>query len=172
MSTLFDQITLGNLTLSNRAFMAPLTRNRARPDVRLSPRGTFNDMSDEDPESTFTAAVEATSTLDLGYLHVVEASPGDPPASAESRSLFQWMRRLWRGVYVANGGYNRVTGESAIRLGGADAIAYGRAFLANPDLPERLKRGAPLNEPNPATFYGGTEEGYTDYPALTAGWRA
>ena len=77
------------------------------------------------------------------------------------------LRALWKGLYVVNGGYDEVSGEEAIRSGHADAIAYGRAFIANPDLPKRMRLGAALNEPDPATFYGGDAFGYTSYPALS-----
>jgi N-ethylmaleimide reductase len=139
--------------------------DRSRVGVRISPRGTFNDMGDEDPEATFSAAVSELAGLRIGYLHVVEASPGDGPAAPEFCSLFRRLRREWRGVYIANGGYDGRSAEQAIRDGTADAIAFGRAFIANPDLPKRLEQRAPVNEPDPATFYGGTERGYIDYPA-------
>jgi N-ethylmaleimide reductase len=137
-----------------------------RIGVRLSPRGTFNDMVDSDPTATFTAAARELAALDLGYLHVVEAAQGDEPAPDAFRQLFGRLRRDWPGLYVANGMYDGPGGERAVSEGRADAIAYGRLFLANPDLPERLRRRAPLNTPDRATFYGGTEHGYTDYPAL------
>ena len=138
----------------------------SRITVRLSPRGTFNDMGDDVPAALFTAAVHALASRGLvHWLHVVEGSPGDPPASSDFRALFaQLLRQDWPGLYVANGGYDGPRGEQALQDGRADAIAYGRAFLANPDLPWRLANGAPLNEPDAATFYGGTEHGYTDYP--------
>jgi N-ethylmaleimide reductase len=138
----------------------------SRIGVRLSPRGTFNDMHDDDPQSTFIAAVEAMSALKLGYLHLVEASPGDPPPSPEFTSLFARMRHRWHGVYVANGGFDGPTGEEAVKTRRADAIAYGRHFIANPDLPRRLQLRAPLNQPDPTTFYGGDAAGYTSYPPL------
>ena len=141
----------------------------SRVGVRLSPGGTFNDMGDENPEATFTAAVRELAVLGLGYLHVVEASPGDAPPSPSSRALFEQLRKEWPGLYVANGGYDGPGGEHAIEDGRADAIAYGRAFLANPDLPRRLEQRAPLNEPDQGTFYGGTERGYVDYPAWEGG---
>ena len=141
----------------------------SRIGVRLSPRGTFNDMGDENPEATFAAAVGELASLGVGYLHVVEASPGDAPASPDFRALFDRLRRKWPGLYVANGGYDGPSGERAITDGRADAIAFGRSFLANPDLPRRLQHRAPLNEPNQATFYGGTECGYIDYPAWDGG---
>jgi N-ethylmaleimide reductase len=137
----------------------------SRVGVRLSPCGTFNDMIDADPAGTFLAAVDALAPLGLGYLHLVEASPGDAPASPDFQSLFDEMRRRWPALLVANGGYDGVSGEAGVRRGEADAIAYGRAFIANPDLPIRLERGLPLNEPDQVTFYGGNEHGYIDYPA-------
>ena len=139
--------------------------DRNRIGIRLSPRGTFNDMGDDDPAATFTGAVRELAARGLGHwLHVVEGSPGDPAAPEQFRALFADMRRDWPGFYVANGGYDGPSGEAAVREGRADAIAYGRAFLANPDLPKRLAHNAPLNEPDQATLYGGTEHGYTDYP--------
>jgi N-ethylmaleimide reductase len=138
----------------------------SRIGVRLSPRGTFNDMSDEDPQSTFMAAVGALSAMGFAYLHVVESSPADAPPSPEFTSLFARMRKSWPGVYVANGGYNGLSGEIAIKSGRADAISYGRLFIANPDLPKRLQLRAALNEPHPTSFYGGGADGYTSYPAL------
>ena len=126
-------------------------------------------MSDKDPESTFMAAVATMSDLGLGYLHVVEASPGDAPPSPEFTSLFARMRHRWHGVYVANGGFNGPAGEEAVKSGRADAIAYGRLFIANPDLPRRLQLGAALNEPDPTTFYGGDATGYTSIPRSPEG---
>jgi len=140
--------------------------SHSRIGVRLSPRGTFNDMSDEDPQRTFMTAVEAMSPLKLGYLHVVEASPGDAPPSPAFVSLFARMRSSWPGIYVVNGGFDGPSGEEAIQSGRADAIAYGRQFIANPDLPRRLQLRAALNKPDPTTFYGGGAAGYTSYPAL------
>ena len=77
------------------------------------------------------------------------------------------LRTLWKGLYVVNGGYDRFRGEEVLRTGHADAVAYGRAFLSNPDLPRRLQLGAALNEPDPTTFYGGGAAGYTSYPTLS-----
>jgi N-ethylmaleimide reductase len=138
----------------------------SRITVRLSPRGTFNDMGDDDPAALFTAAVRGLASRGLvHWLHMVEGSPGDPPASPAFRALFAQLRQNWPGFYIANGGYDGPGGAQAVQDGRADAIAYGRAFLANPDLPWRLTHGTPLNLPDPATFYGGDEHGYTDYPA-------
>ncbi|MGC2602699.1 MAG: hypothetical protein WA384_15290 [Rhodomicrobium sp.] len=130
----------------------------------MSPRGTFNDMSDHDPASTFMAAVAAMTAAGLGYLHVVEASPGDALPTPEFAVLFARMRQGWPRVYVANGGFDGPSGEAAVSHGRADAIAYGRNFIANPDLPERLRLRSALNELDPSSLYGGTEKGDTDYP--------
>jgi N-ethylmaleimide reductase len=131
----------------------------SRITVRLSPRGTFNDMGDDDPAAIFTVRELASGGL-VHWLHMVEGSPGDPPASSDVRALFGQLKQDWPGLYIANGGYDGASGEEALQDSRADAITYGRAFLANPDLPWRLTNGAPLNE-----LYGGTEHGYTDYPA-------
>lgn len=133
--------------------------------VRLSPLSTFNDMSDSDPEQTFSTAIRSLNTYGLGYLHVVERARDTQPNDAANTALIGRLRRMWSGVYIANSGYDRVTGEEAVRNGYADAIAYGRLFLANPDLPHRLRHDLQFNVPDPRSFYGGTEKGYTDYPA-------
>jgi N-ethylmaleimide reductase len=133
--------------------------------VRLSPLSTFNDMSDSDPEQTFSTAIRRLDSYGLGYLHVVERVRDTKPNDATDTALIRRLRGMWGGVYVANSGYDRATGEEAVRNGRADAIAYGRLFLANPDLPHRLQHGLQFNVPDPGSFYGGTEKGYTDYPA-------
>lgn len=138
-----------------------------RVGVRLSPRGTFNDMSDDDPLETFTEAAKVLSGFDLAYLHVVESSVGDPPPSEKERSIFAAMRRTWPGVLLVNGGYDKTSGDAAIREGAADAISFGRLFISNPDLPHRFARDCALTTPDPGFFYGGDERGYTDYPACS-----
>ncbi len=135
--------------------------------VRISPTGGFNDMSDENPRETFSVTVEKLNGYKLGYLHIVETAQNSKGSSEEDLSLSAHLRTLWKGLYVVNGGYDGLRGEEALRTGHADAVAYGRAFLANPDLPRRLQLGAALNEPDPTTFYGGDAAGYTSYPALS-----
>ena len=135
--------------------------------VRISPTGGFNDMSDNNPLETFSVAVARLNSYGLGYLHVVETAQNSKGSSAEDLAMSAHLRALWKGLYVANGGYDRVRGEEALRTGQADAVAFGRAFLANPDLPRRLQLGAALNEPDPKSFYGGGAAGYTSYPALS-----
>ena len=135
--------------------------------VRVSPTGGFNDMTDDNPLETFSVTVARLNGYGLGYLHVVETAQNSKGSSEEDLALSAHLRRLWKGLYVVNGGYDGPRGEEALRTGHADAIAYGRAFLANPDLPRRLQLGAALNEPDPTTFYGGDAAGYTSYPALS-----
>jgi N-ethylmaleimide reductase len=135
--------------------------------VRISPTGGFNDMKDENPFETFSVTVARLNSYGLGYLHVVETAQNSKGSSKEDLTMSAHLRTLWKGLYVVNGGYDGLRGEEALRTGHADAVAYGRAFLANPDLPRRLQLGAALNEPDPTTFYGGGAAGYTSYPALS-----
>jgi len=133
-----------------------------RVGYRISPTGAFNDMTDSDPVATFTALAGRLSDLGLVYIHVVESFAGQPRDEATPQAV----REAFSQVYIANGGYTPDMARDRIDEGKADAVAFGVAFLANPDLPERIARGAPLNDPDPATFYGGTAAGYTDYPRL------
>jgi N-ethylmaleimide reductase len=134
--------------------------------VRISPTVDFNDMRDDNPLETFSVTVAQLNDYGLGYLHVVEQAQDNKGSVEEALALSDHLRTLWTGLYVVNGGYDGPKGEEAIRTGHADAIAYGRAFLANPDLPRRLQLGAALNELDSATLYGGGAAGYTSYPAL------
>jgi N-ethylmaleimide reductase len=137
-----------------------------RVGVRLSPGGAFNDMSDSNPEATFSHAVSALDALEIAYVHFKESTADDERHGGKiiPAGLF---RPLFQGAIIANGDYTRDRANALIANGEADMIAFGRAFLANPDLPRRLQMGLELNEPDPATFYGGAEKGYTDYPAAT-----
>jgi N-ethylmaleimide reductase len=137
-----------------------------RVGVRLSPRGTFNDVTDSNRTATFTHAVEQLDRFGLAYLHLldpVQPSPFDNPAVQRLAPL---LRTRFRGPVIVNGAYDRETASAALAQGEADAVAFGVPFLANPDLPERLRRGAPLNAPDRSTFYSGEARGYTDYPTL------
>lgn len=137
-----------------------------RVGVRLSPSSTFNDMSDSDPEKTFGHAISALDALEIAYVHVIEGADADSRHGGKivPTSLF---RPLFQGALMVNGGYNRERADAVIQKGEADLVSFGVTFLANPDLPRRLQLGESLNDPDPKTFYGGTEKGYTDYPALT-----
>ena len=138
---------------------------RDRIGVRLSPLGQFNDIGDSDPEALFSAVYRSLDKAGLAYLHVVEQFPGAEETS-EGRDILKRLRAHYSGFYIANGGYDADSAAAAIESGHADAVAFGRPFIANPDLPERYRTGAPLNAPDQNTFYGGDETGYTDYPTL------
>ena len=138
---------------------------KERIGVRLSPLGQASDISDSDPEKLFSAVYQMLSERDLAYLHVVEAFPGSD-GDSEQHALIRRLREQYDGVYIANGGYDADSAVREIEGWNADAVTFGRPFIANSDLPERYRRDAALNEPNPDTFYGGDETGYTDYPFL------
>ncbi len=138
--------------------------------VRISPLNPTNGMHDSDPAATFTQAAQDLDRLGVAYLHVVE--PGvngtlSEPAHLESPYLgSRFFRPLFSRTIIAAGGHTARTGAARIERGDADLIAYGKLFISNPDLPARFASGAPLTEPDRATFYGGGAEGYTDYPTL------
>ena len=135
-----------------------------RVGVRVSPINSFNSISDSQPDVTFPYAAARLSTFGLAYLHVVE----DDFAGSESKQTFdrRKLRAAFDGAYIANAGYDRARADAALASGAADLVAFGKPFIANPDLPERFAQDAALNEADPATFYGGDEKGYTDYPFL------
>jgi len=134
-----------------------------RVGVRISPLGTFNDMGDANPDETFACVTDALNGHRPEYLHVIE----DTIPADQKVDFFRRLRSAWQGIYVANGGYDAERGERAVSDGSVDAVAYGRLFLANPDLPTRLSRRLPLNAPDTKSFYGGDERGYIDYPEWT-----
>jgi N-ethylmaleimide reductase len=136
-----------------------------RVGYRISPNGKANSMSDSNPAALFTALASALSERGLAYLHVRETISG-PLAVPEEQRLTGRIRELFRGRLLVNGGYDLDSGTAAVGSGLADAVVYGTLFLANPDLPRRFRERAPLNEPDPATFYDGEEKGYVDYPTL------
>lgn len=136
-----------------------------RVGVRISPLNPFNDMYDSNPQQTFETVARALNPLGLAYLHVMESAIGEsryPPQEFD----FKKLRAVFGGTYIANGGYDKARANAVLAEGQADLVAFGVLFLANPDLPERLAKNAPLNAPDPATFYGGNEKGYTDYPFM------
>jgi N-ethylmaleimide reductase len=139
----------------------------SRVGIRLSPGGTFNSMGDSDAAATFGYVARELDRFGLAYLHVVEPSdPAQFKVNGEPVSATRYLRSLFHGILITAQGYDFEKGNSVLAAGDADLVGFGRLFLANPDLPERFKAGAPLNEPDPATFYGGDERGYTDYPSL------
>jgi N-ethylmaleimide reductase len=139
-----------------------------RVGVRLSPYGIANDSGEADPMPLYTHVVEALNPLGLAYLHFIEPrSSGAGRAEVNHQNVPSAMvlfRPIWKGVLITAGGFTGETAEAAIAEGHADAIAFGRIFISNPDLPRRLREGFPLTPYNRATFYGGEEKGYTDYP--------
>lgn len=142
-----------------------------RVGVRLSPLSPVNDLAlDSDPQSTYGDLVERLNGFDLAYLHVIEGVTQGPREVPLGFDL-QILRRLFKGPYLANNGYDLDLALAARRAGRADLISFGRAFIANPDLVERLRSRAPLNAPDAATFFGGDSRGYTDYPFLRPAWR-
>ena len=132
--------------------------------VRLSPVNPFNDMKDSNPQAVFNYVTEQLNQFNLAYLHVVEG--GIHGGGVADPFDFVAMRKLCKSPYMANLSYDKARGNSAIASGHADAVAYGVPFISNPDLVERFRKDAPLNEADSSSFYGGTEKGYTDYPTL------
>jgi N-ethylmaleimide reductase len=137
-----------------------------RTGIRISPVTPANDISDSNPQPLFDHIVDGLSALKLVYLHVVEGATGGPRDIAPFD--YASLRKRFGGAYVANNGYDFNLATKVLADGAADLIAFGKPFISNPDLVERLKAGAPLNEWDKATFYGGDAKGYTDYPALKA----
>lgn len=135
-----------------------------RVGVRFSPFSSFNDISDSDPLNTFAVAISRANDAGLGYVHLVEGETGG--ARAFPPNALATLRANFSGAYMANNAYTREMAIDAVQSGEADLIAFGSLFIANPDLVARLKQDAPLNEPDPQTFYGGDARGYTDYPTL------
>jgi N-ethylmaleimide reductase len=132
-----------------------------RVGVRLSPVNGFNDIRDSDPDATFGYVARRLSRYGIAYLHVVETDF----AGAQTFDI-DALRTAFRGTYIANGGYDRPRADHAIAFRKADLVAFGAPYVANPDLVERFALRAPLNRPDPSTFYGGDERGYIDYPFL------
>ncbi|MEI8209531.1 MAG: alkene reductase [Methylococcales bacterium] len=137
-----------------------------RVGIRLSPSGTFNDMTDSNPEAFFVYLVEQLNPLNLAYLHVVDALEGDIRHGAKVIGL-EALRKAYEGTLIVCGGYDQARAEQVLEQGQADAVAFGQLYIANPDLVARFKLNAPLNKPDLATFYGGDAKGYIDYPSLT-----
>ncbi len=133
--------------------------------LRLSPSGTFNDMSDSDPQEHFRYVCEKLNAFDLAYLHIVDALEGDISHGAKVVPL-SVIRDAYQGVLIVCGGYDKEKGNRVIQERLADAVAYGTLYIANPDLPERFKTSASLNEADVNTFYTQDAKGYTDYPRL------
>jgi N-ethylmaleimide reductase len=137
-----------------------------RVGIRLSPISPANDCGDSDPEPLFKHAVQALNQFGLAYLHMVEGATGGP-REVENGFDLQILRRLFKGTYIANNGYDLALARTARENNLADLIAFGRPFIANPDLVERLRTQASLNQVNPKTIYSPGPVGYVDYPFLS-----
>jgi N-ethylmaleimide reductase len=135
-----------------------------RTGIRISPVTPANDVSDSNPQPLFDYIVDHLSAQKLVYIHVIEGATGGPRDIAPFD--YGSLRKRFKGAYVANNGYDFALAAKVLAANEADLIAFGKPFIANPDLVERLKSGAPLNTPDKATFYGGGAKGYTDYPVL------
>ncbi|MCZ4428439.1 alkene reductase [Agrobacterium sp. SOY23] len=144
-----------------------------RTGIRLSPVTPANDIFEADPQPLYNYVVEELGKRNLAFIHVVEGATGGPRDFKQGDKPFDYaaFKAAYRnaggnGLWIANNGYDRQSAIEAVESGKVDAVAFGKAFIANPDLVRRFKDNAPLNEPNQPTFYGGGAEGYTDYPAL------
>jgi N-ethylmaleimide reductase len=133
-----------------------------RVGLRLSPLNSYNDMKDSDPLAWTAFLAEQLNRFNLAYLHVMRADF----FGVQVADVMPVARAHYKGVLVGNMGYSSEEADSAIQAGLLDAVAFGTAFLANPDLPARVKAGAPLNAPDPSTFYTPGAKGYTDYPTM------
>lgn len=134
-----------------------------RVGLRVSPLNSYNSMIDSDPIGLSVWLAKRLNEFDLAYLHVMR---GDF-FQQQSGDILTPIRANYQGTLVSNMGYQPEEAAAAIQSGGLDAVAFGTGFLANPDLPARIKSGAPLNAPDPATFYSPGPVGYTDYPAMS-----
>ena len=141
-----------------------------RVGVRLSPYGTFNDVSDSDPVALFSYVLSQLSDRSIAFVDLIEpraSSAGARDAVLEGRpDVAELFRSIFSGVLISAGGYTPDSAAETVAAGKADAVSFGRLFIANPDLPSRIAAHAPLNRYDRGTFYGGGEKGYTDYPKL------
>jgi N-ethylmaleimide reductase len=137
-----------------------------RTGIRISPVTPANDISDSNPQALYDHIVDGLAALKLVYLHVVEGATGGPRDIAPFD--YAGLRKRFPGAYIANNGYDFDLAAKVLEANAADLIAFGKPFISNPDLVERLKQGAALNDWDKNTFYGGGAKGYTDYPTLAA----
>lgn len=142
----------------------------SRVGIRLSPVTPANDVVDADPQQLFDYVIHHLAEMNLAYIHVIEGATGGAREIADRPFDYQSLKEVYRqgggaGAWMVNNGYTLELANQALEQG-ADLVAFGRAFISNPDLPQRLRTGAALNVPDRATWYGGTAKGYTDYPTL------
>ena len=165
-------------SLKNRArLLLEVTRavvdavGSGRTGIRLSPVTTANDAFDADPQPLFEYVVKQLAKLNLAFIHIIEGATGGAREVADRPFDYAALKAAYRaaggqGAWMLNNSYDKAMAEQAVASGSADLIAFGRPFIANPDLVTRLRRNAPLNTPDPTTFYGGGAKGYTDYETL------
>ena len=144
-----------------------------RTGIRLSPVTLSNDAFDADPQPLFEYVARQLARLDLAFIHIIEGATGGARELPERPFDYAALQSAYqgaggKGAWMVNNGYDKALAKKAVK-NGADLVAFGKPYIANPDLVERLRSNAPLNRPDKATFYGGGAEGYTDYPALAAG---
>ncbi len=142
-----------------------------RTGIRLSPVTTANDAFDANPQPLFEYVVKQLAKLDLAFIHIIEGATGGLREVPDRPFDYAALKAAYRaaggkGAWMVNNGYDKAMAERAVASGSADLVAFGRPFIANPDLVTRLHRNAPLNTPDQATFYGGGAKGYTDYSTL------
>lgn len=137
-----------------------------RVGYHISPHFSIYSMSDTNPRRTYSYFAEQLNKIGLGYLQIVEPVGGWMGAIVKDARLAPAIREIFEGTLILNGGYDAKSGKEAIEKGHADLISFGVLFLANPDLPERFRKNAPLNSPDVSTYYMGEEKGYIDYPKL------
>lgn len=138
-----------------------------RVGVRVSPTGSFNGIEDADPVATFGAFACRLDAFGIAFIEVVEDSFQGNHASGRPEAVIEAIKEGFPRTYIANGDYTADEARERIAAGKTDLVSFGRPFIANPDLPERFRLGAPLNDWDESTFYGGDERGYTDYPGLS-----
>ncbi len=141
-----------------------------RTGIRLSPVTPANDVFDAEPQPLFDHVIRQLATLNLAYIHIIEGATGGPRELPDRPFDYAALKAAYRqaggqGAWMVNNGYDKALAEEAVKAG-ADLVAFGKPYIANPDLVRRLREDAPLNAPDKNTFYGGGAKGYTDYPAL------
>lgn len=143
------------------------TCGAARVAVRIGPGGTWNGMSDTDPKALFSHVTARLNELPLAYLHLIEPRISGSKLVSEHQDAIaaEQLRGIYRGTLIGAGGFEPATAEAIVARGTLDAVAFGRHFIANPDLPHRIREGLPLAKHDRSTFYTFDAHGYTDYPA-------
>ncbi|SAL04437.1 NADH-flavin oxidoreductase/NADH oxidase [Caballeronia calidae] len=136
-----------------------------RVGVRLSPTAAYNNTRDPHPEETYSAVSRMLDELGVAYIHIADTNAW--AGAPDMPHLLEMIKPHFRRPLIGNGGITPALAAEHVRSGRLDVIAFGRTFLANPDLPARIQRGGPYNDPRPVGWYGGTDEGYTDYPNLS-----